>query len=42
MVTNLSGHTQRLQRDEIELYNKKFGRKSLSNRKIKRFSWAGL
>lgn len=42
VVTNLSGHTQRLQRDEIELYNKKFGRKSLSNRKIKRFSWAGL
>lgn len=42
VVTNLSGHTQRLQRDEIELYNKKFGNKSLSNQRNKRFSWVGL
>ncbi|EJS44574.1 YBL010C [Saccharomyces arboricola H-6] len=34
VVTNLTGHTQRLQRDEIALYNKKRNKK-------KRFSWAG-
>lgn len=42
VVTNLSGHTQRLQRDEIELYNKKFGHKLLRNQRNKRFSWGGL
>lgn len=51
VVTNLSGHTQRLQRDEIALYNKKMGRKvsrtpSTSHHKDsnqwKRFSWVGL
>ena len=34
VVTNLTGHTQRLQRDEIALYNKKRNKK-------KRFSWVG-
>lgn len=34
VVTNLTGHTQRLQRDEIELYNKHKNRR-------KRFSWIG-
>ncbi|CAI1809742.1 hypothetical protein SEUBUCD646_0B01100 [Saccharomyces eubayanus] len=34
VVTNLTGHTQRLQRDEIALYNKKRSKK-------KRFSWVG-
>lgn len=37
VITNLSGHTQRLQRDEIAHYNKK---KSRHNR-WHRFSWAG-
>lgn len=34
VVTNLTGHTQRLQRDEIALYNKRKNRR-------KRFSWIG-
>ncbi|KAL3231694.1 Uncharacterized protein RNJ44_00229 [Nakaseomyces bracarensis] len=34
VVTNLTGHTQRLQRDEIALYNKHKNRR-------KRFSWIG-
>ncbi|CAI4055039.1 hypothetical protein SKDZ_02G0970 [Saccharomyces kudriavzevii ZP591] len=34
VVTNLTGHTQRLQRDEIALYNKRRNKK-------KRFSWVG-
>lgn len=34
VVTNLTGHTQRLQRDEIALYNKQRNRR-------KRFSWIG-
>ncbi|KAG0662456.1 hypothetical protein C6P44_002246 [Monosporozyma unispora] len=48
VVTNLSGHTQRLQRDEIALYNKKMGRKVTGptrhrdSNQWKRFSWVGL
>lgn len=37
VVTNLSGHTQRLQRDEIALFNKK----KHNNNKWHRFSWVG-
>lgn len=48
VVTNLSGHTQRLQRDEIALYNKKIGRKLTGrthhrdSNQWKGFSWVGL
>lgn len=47
VVTNLSGHTQRLQRDEIALYNKKMGKHQRishlpSSSQRKRFSWVGL
>lgn len=48
VVTNLSGHTQRLQRDEIALYNEKIGRKLTGHtnhrdsNQWKGFSWVGL